>query len=246
MNLWLEDRGRVFVIGHRGASAHAPENTLAAFALAHEQGADGIELDVDCCASGEPIVIHDDTVDRTTNGSGDVRSMTLEQLRALDAGRGERIPLLDEVLAYVKSQDRFLVNIEIKGFGFKNVGVENTVAQTVRRHACEERVLFSSFNPLSVRRLSKLIPDVPRAILYDRTMSIFYRKVWFEPFMPHEFRHPDYTMVTRDYVEHLREQGKRVNCWTVNDSDQIKRVCACGVSGIIGDSPKKIIEALSA
>jgi glycerophosphoryl diester phosphodiesterase len=92
VNLWLEPRSRPLVIGHRGASAHAPENTMRAFQLAMAQHADGIEIDVKRCASGEVVVMHDATVDRTTNATGDVSKLTLAELRAIDAGDGERVP----------------------------------------------------------------------------------------------------------------------------------------------------------
>jgi glycerophosphoryl diester phosphodiesterase len=101
MNHWLESHTRPLIVGHRGASAHAPENTLAAFRLAREQGADAIELDAKRCASGEVVIMHDATLNRTTNGDGNVHEWSLAELHSLDAGKGERIPTLDEVLELV-------------------------------------------------------------------------------------------------------------------------------------------------
>ena len=97
-NLWLAPHSHPLVLGHRGACAHAPENTLASFRLAREQRADGIEFDTKRCASGEVVIMHDISVDRTTNGHGDVHTLTLAELRALDAGGGQPVPTLDEVL----------------------------------------------------------------------------------------------------------------------------------------------------
>ena len=245
MNYWLEHHDRPLIIGHRGASAHAPENTLAAFLLAWTQGADGVELDVTRCATGEVVVIHDDTVDRTTNGTGRVSAMSLAELRGLDAGDGQRIPTLDEVIAETAGAPRpFLLNIEVKDAPALRGDLEAAVVTVVRRHGCEERVLFSSFNPLSVRRLAQLAPDVPRGILYHHAMPIYLREVWMAPLMPHEFRHPDIGAITPEFVAKLKAQGKRVNTWTVNEPADIVRAAESGVHGIIGDSPRTIREVL--
>lgn len=245
MNHWLHQLDRPLIIGHRGASAHAPENTLAAFMLAVAQGADGVELDVMRCATGEVVVIHDDTVDRTTDGTGWVRKMSLAKLRELDAGDGERIPTLDEVIAATAGATRpFLLNIEVKNYATPFDGLEQLVVEVVRRHGCEDRVLFSSFNPLAVRRLAQLAPDIPRGILYHHDMPIHLREVWMAPLVPHEFRHPDISFITPEFVAKLKARGKRVNTWTVNERADIARAAASDVHGIIGDSPLVIREVL--
>jgi len=245
MNYWLEHHDRPLIIGHRGASAHAPENTLAAFLLAWAQGADGVELDVTRCATGEVVVIHDDTVDRTTNGVGRVSAMSLAELRALDAGDGQRIPTLDEVIIETAGAPRpFLLNIEVKVTPALRGDLEAAVVAVVRRHGCEARVLFSSFNPLSVRRLAQIAPDVPRGILYHHAMPIYLREVWMAPLMPHQFRHPDIGAITPELVARLKAQGKRVNTWTANHPAEIARAAESGVHGIIGDSPRMIREVL--
>jgi glycerophosphoryl diester phosphodiesterase len=246
MNLWLETHNRPLLIGHRGASMHAPENTLAAFQLAMAQGADGIELDVKRCAGGEVVVMHDATVDRTTNGKGAVHEMTLAQLRALDAGAGERVPTLDEVIELTATSSApFLINIEVTNYSTPLDGLEQCVVNVVKRHNCGARILFSSFNPLGVKRLAGLLPDVPRGLLYAGDMPIFLRDVWLAPFAPHEFRHPDADMVTPEYVARLIALGKRINTWTVNTPEEIARVAQCGVQGIIGDSPATMRKVLS-
>src|SRR4029450_12728715 len=145
MNEWLVTRKRPLIIGHRGASAHAPENTLAAFRLARQQGADGIDLDVTRCLSGQIVVIHDDTLNRTTNGDGNVNEWALSELLSLDAGKGERIPTLDEVFETVGPH--LLINVEVKNPTTRNSGVEAAVVEVVRRHNMAGRVLFSCFNP---------------------------------------------------------------------------------------------------
>ncbi|MCS6772702.1 MAG: hypothetical protein NZ693_01140 [Thermoflexales bacterium] len=248
MNAWLSDRPLPLVIAHRGASAHAPENTLAAFRLAMEQGADGAELDVMCCASGEVVVIHDDTVDRTTNGRGRVSALSLRALKQLDAGAGERIPTLSEVLtATERPGTPFLLNIELKPNAAPRDQLEAKVVDLVRQHACTERVLFSSFNPLIVRRLARLAPEVPRAILYFSGMPKLLRALVIALAGAHEFQHPDHRLVVPEHVQRLRAIGKRVNTWTVNTLEDALRVGRAGVAGIIGDSPSLLrasVEAL--
>jgi glycerophosphoryl diester phosphodiesterase len=245
MNLWLEQHTRPLIIGHRGASMHAPENTLAAFQMAMAQGADGIELDVKRCATGEVVVMHDATVDRTTDGKGAVHELSLAQLRALNAGKGERVPTLDEVIeTTASSATPFLINIEVTNYSTPFDGLEQCVVDVVKRHDCAERILFSSFNPLGVKRLAGLLPEVPRGMLYYHAMPVYLRDVWLAPFVPHEFRHPDFSMVTPEYVAKLAAQNKRINVWTVNTPEEIARMAQCGVQGIIGDSPAMMREVL--
>jgi glycerophosphoryl diester phosphodiesterase len=246
MNLWLDTHAHPLVIGHRGASAHAPENTMRAFQVAMAQRADGIELDVKKCASGEVVVMHDETVDRTTNGTGRTHALTLAQLRALDAGDGERVPTLEEVFELITSHPTFLINIEVTNYPTPRDGLERDVVEIVKRHGLAERVLFSSFNHLLVRRLAALLPDVPRGLLYARDMPLPLRNVWLSPFIKHEFRHPQHAMVTRDFVDMMRARGRAVNAWTVNDDADVRRMIAAGVSGIIGDSPESIRRVMGA
>nr|MCU0514644.1 glycerophosphodiester phosphodiesterase [Anaerolineae bacterium] len=146
--------GQTLVFGHRGAKAYAPMNTLPAFELAATQGAHGIELDVHRSRDGYPVIVHDFTVDHTTDGRGLVTALTLAELKALDAGSwfspafaGTRIPTLDEVFAAVGQ--RLYINVEIKAAHEDSDGVEQVVADCIVRHAMQRRVLVSSFNPLT-------------------------------------------------------------------------------------------------
>jgi len=246
MNLWLQSFPAPLVIGHRGASAHAPENTLAAFRLARDQGADGIEFDVKRCKSGEVVIMHDVSVDRTTHGRGNVHELALRELRALDAGRGERVPLLDEAFEELGARGRpgFLFNVEVTNYHTRRDGLEAAVVEVVRRHAIARQVLFSSFNPFSLHQLSLRAPDIPRAILVAPDMPLYLRNVWLGPLVSHQFRHPHFSMVTPGEVETLGGRSLRVNAWTVNDRDEARRLAACGVCGLIGDSPVGMREAL--
>lgn len=254
-NFWLDfSHMRPLVIGHRGASAHAPENTLAAFVLALDQGADGIEFDIKRCQTGEVVIMHDETVDRTTNGTGRVHEMTLSQLRELDAGSGEhageRVPLLDEVFEQLGQRETasgkpFIFNVEVTNYPSPYDELELAVVEVVRRHKMESRVLFSSFNPVSVARLNQLAPEIPRAILYDASMPIFLRNVWLGPLVPHQFRHPHFNMVTPKMVQDLLRKNLRVNAWTVNAPEEMRRLIDCGVNGLIGDSPQTMRDVLT-
>ncbi len=243
MNLWRESRSHPLVIGHRGASAHAPENTLAAFRLAIEQGANGIELDVKRCQTGHVVVMHDATVDRTTNGSGQVHKLSIDALRSLDAG-GEPVPLLSEVFELIEAAPGFLINIELTNYSTPRDGLEREVARLIKKHAIAERVLFSSFNHLLVRKLAALMPEIPRGLLYYKNMPLPMRNVWISPFIKHEFRHPHHSMITADFVTAMRVARRGVNAWTVNAPADIRRMGAYGVSGIIGDSPATIRKTL--
>ncbi len=251
MNHWLDSsHTQPLVIGHRGASQHAPENTLAAFRLAHTQGADGIEFDIKRCKTGEVVIMHDATVNRTTNGVGSVETLSLAELHALDAGHSEPVPTLDELFAEqgrhaAPSGKPFLFNVEVTNYTTRNDGLEAAVVALIQRHNIAERVLFSSFNPWSVRKLAQLAPDIPRAILYSRDMPIFLRRVWLAPWVAHQFRHPEKDMIDAAKVQTLARQNLRVNAWTVNERADIVRMMRCRVNGIIGDSPQTMREVLS-
>ncbi|MCX7838407.1 MAG: glycerophosphodiester phosphodiesterase family protein, partial [Anaerolineae bacterium] len=223
------------ILAHRGASAYAPENTLAAFNLAFELGADGIELDVSLTRDGIPVVIHDDTVDRTTNGHGAVNQFTLAELQQLDASnrmekyRGEKIPTLEEVLRAVGT--RGLINIEIKSTGLKTDGVEMAVLAAIENTGAS-RVLISSFNPLALRRMLLLDPRLPRGLLYAPRLPIFLRRAWLRPLVRPAALHPHFSMVTREWVQWAHARGYQVNTWTVDDPEVTRRLIEWGVDSL--------------
>lgn len=232
----------VLNIAHRGASKVAPPNTLAAFVKAVELGADGIEFDVHLSADGVPVVIHDFAVDATTDGHGRVADMTLAQLKALDAGSrfdlafaGERIPTLGEVLDAVG--DRLLLNVELKSTSVRDNGLERAVIGQIERRGLSDRVLISSFNPFSLRRAGRIAPHIPLGLLYAPDLPLPLRRAWLAPLAPHQARHPHYSMVDARYMAWARRSGYRVNVWTVDEPDEMRRLIALGVDGIITDVP---------
>jgi glycerophosphoryl diester phosphodiesterase len=221
------------IIAHRGASAHAPENTMAAFQLALDQGADGIELDVMLCQDGRPVVIHDDTLDRTTNGTGRVVDQTLSDLKQLDAGKGEKIPSLAEVLATFGG--RFLINIELKNYQSLFDALPVAVADLINHYDLAESVLMSSFNPFNLPRFRRHAPGIPLGLL----TNVGQAKKWLWRLFRYDALHPYYSDVDQVLVAALKARGKQVNVWTVDDSEELLRLAALGVDGIITNDPQR-------
>ncbi len=242
-------QGRPLVFGHRGAKAYAPMNTVPAFELALEQGADGIELDVHLSSDGELVIVHDFVVDSTTDGSGYIRDMSLAQLKELDAGswfgdafRGVRIPTLNEVFEAVGN--RLFINVEIKSKSLRSDGIEQAVAGRINHFGLARRVIVSSFNPLALWRFRAAdVADVPMGFLHAPD-SPFYA-----PYMliglAHQARHPQHTMIDERYMTWVKRKGYVVNTWTVNDPRRAVALRDLGVNAIITDSPDTILEALS-
>src|SRR5690606_31290203 len=208
--------GQTLVLGHRGASAYAPMNTLPAFELAAAQGADGIELDVWLCAGGEQLVIlHDATVDHTTDGSGYVFEKSFAELRELDASyqfeayRGVQIPTLDEVFEAVGR--KLLINVEIKADERMIPGTERAVADCIRRHGMSRRVLVSSFSAQVLKNFHEVMPEVPIAFLYDTdTPASEWATI---ASVPHQAIHPRHTLVDAALMEKARADSHVVNTW---------------------------------
>lgn len=243
MNAFLQPRSRPLNLGHRGASAYAPENTLAAFRLAAEMGADGVELDAKVSRDGVVVVMHDPTVDRTTGGSGRVSDLALADLKRLDAGSkfdrrfaGECVPTLEEVFDAVA--DRLIVNIELTNYSSPADALELNVIDLIARRDLADRVMVSSFNPLSLRRVKRSAPHVVCGLLYSPGDPIYLRQTWGAPLIPYlEARHPAYRMVDADYVRKYHARGQRINVWTVNEEDDMRRMIEAGVDAIMTDRP---------
>lgn len=237
------------IFGHSGAQAYAPANTLPAFELAVRQGADGTELDVHRSKDGHPVVIHDFTVDRETDGTGNVADLTLADLKALDAGvrfapefAGTRIPTLDEVFEAVGKQ--LLINVEIKSMTRETDGVEETVAQCILRHNMQERVIISSFNPMALRRFRAQLPDVPLGFLYAPSMPAVVIELISG--FGYEAFHPEHNLIDEALVGASHAMGHVVNAWTVNDTARAVDLAKLGVDLIMTDMPDQIRSAIQA
>jgi glycerophosphoryl diester phosphodiesterase len=237
-------------LGHRGASAAAPANTLAAFRLAMELGADGFELDVQLTADNELVVIHDFSVDHTTNGSGLVRLKNLEDLKRLDAGvrfaprfSGERIPTLREVFA--QAGKRPFINVEIKTASPRGNGLEPRLVALIREHGLGERLVVSSFNPFALWRMRRLAPDLKLALLYADDLPRYLRDRWLA-FLSHPSAlNPKYSMASAGHVRWAQEHGYGLFVWTVDDEAEMRRLISLGVTGIITNKPDVLKKVLS-
>jgi glycerophosphoryl diester phosphodiesterase len=234
-------------VAHRGYSSQYPENTLAAFNGAIDAGAHMIELDVNLSRDRQLVVIHDETVDRTTNGTGAVAAQTLSRIGRLDAGswfdprfRGERIPTLAQVLDAVKG--RVLVNIEIKPEAFEGHGpadaVERQVLDLIREKSMLDDVLVSSFEWLVLENLRKREPGIALGLLSDvpadESLHHWYRRIkgfsW----------HPDFRVLTRQQVDTFHDLGARVFPYAVDGRIDTRAMLAMGVDGLIVDDPRQM------
>jgi glycerophosphoryl diester phosphodiesterase len=236
----LESLTRPVIFAHRGASAHAPENTLAAFELALAQGADAIELDVKLSADGHAVVIHDGTVDRTTGAQGRVWEMPLADLRSLDAGSffserfsGEKIPTLEEVFDAVGR--RTFINVELTNYDTPRDHLVETVCSLVKKFGLQKRVLFSSFHMSALSSARSYLPEIPRGLLAtDDWRGIWVRSFVFA-FGDYQALHPNVKDASPQQVQYAHRLGRRVHVWTVNAEADMRRLFKWGVDGIFTD-----------
>jgi glycerophosphoryl diester phosphodiesterase len=249
-----------FIFGHRGAAAYAPENSLAAFALAVQQGAQGIELDVHLTADGQIVVMHDDTVDATTDGHGAISQMTLAQVRQLHlhprghqahAGAAtETVPLLSEVF------DRFVpgslvVNVELKPS--KTTDLAEAVAQLIAQRNAAGQVLVSSFDRFTLAYLQQHHPALRRALLYPASsfegmmVSMRHSLGWLTGAhaLGCEAVHLYWRMVTPAVVERAHLLDLDLNVWTVDDERAIRHLAQLDVDGIITNDPARALAVVT-
>ena len=243
------DLSRPIIFAHRGASAHAPENTLASFELALSQGADALELDARLSADGQVVVIHDPTVDRTTNGHGRVAQLTSTELRSLDAGgffsekyRGEKIPLLEEV--FEAAGKKAFINVELKNHPTSRDPLVERVCALITKHGLEKRIIFSSLLASNLGKAKRLLPEVPRGLLALRGwMGAWARSFGFS-FGDYIALHPHLTDVTKEQIVRVHRLKRRVHVWTVNQAEDMARLNTWGVDGIFTDDPQLALRAL--
>jgi len=235
--------GHTRIFAHRGSSKAAPENTMAAFQKALEEKAEGLEIDVHLTRDGEMVVLHDEWVDRTTDGSGWVRDFALEELKRLDNGRwfssrfeGQRIPTLDEVLEWILDTGLHL-NIELKNNRVPYPGMEEEVIRLVERFAMEERVIISSFHHDSLMHVRKFRPKWRIGLLYDSAMS----EPWlYAKRMGADAIHPHYSVVDDEAVRLCHDHGIHVRPYTVDDPALMERFLMLQVDAIITNVPDRL------
>jgi glycerophosphoryl diester phosphodiesterase len=247
----------IVVVAHRGASAQAPENTMEAFRLGVEAGADAIELDVHLTADGQLAVIHDDTLDRTTDRTGAIRDLTMDQVREADAGanftrdgdagypyrgRGLTVPTLDEVLAWLPDGTGLVIEIKARE-------AADAVVTAVRDHAVRRSggLAVISFDEAAIERVRELDPEIRTGYLLVPTQPIEPAMVWATEH-GHAGVHPwegDLGLDPLPLLAQARAYGREIGCYVVNDPERMKHLAACGLWGFVTDVPDVARAALS-
>jgi glycerophosphoryl diester phosphodiesterase len=239
------------VIGHRGAPAYAPDNTLTGFDLAFQLGADGIELDVVLTADGIPVVFHPEMdPQHPTHGYKSLKGMTLAQVKQIDVGgwfgkkfRGEKIPTLAEVFELVNK--RGIVNVEIKDWTLENNGIEEKTIQVIESAGMQDQVILSSFQPVRLRRVMKIASHYPRGLIYSATLPPPITHPLFRAIAQPTALHLQYPLVTREYVAWARSKGYAISVWHTIDPNELRRQVALGVDSIMSNAPevlRKIVD----
>lgn len=236
----------MLVVAHRGYSSKAPENTMAAFELALDVGCDGLELDVHLTKDGEVIVVHDHTLERTSNGTGIVEKHTLAELQKLDAGswfapefKGERLPSLREVCELVKDKE-LLFNVELKvAQGYEQLNQK--VLELLNEYDLHERTVISSFNHYALVHFKEISPQTRTGILYSAAL-----------FNPWEYAksigatalHPKHQTIIPEIVAGAHASGVMVNSWTVDEPEDIERMKLAKIDSIITNVPERVQKLL--
>jgi glycerophosphoryl diester phosphodiesterase len=227
------------VQAHRGASGHAPENTIPAFLLARRMGADGIECDIHLSADGEFMVCHDETVNRTSNGHGKISEMTVPELKKLDFGSwygaeyaNTRIPTLDEMLDVVSCME--IINIEVKSFGEDSTDAIDRFYAILSGRNVLKKVIISSFHIELLREMKERHPDFYTAFLYEgkREAGILLAKEYLCDAI-----HPYKGDVDENLISLAREKELGINVWTLNEEEEIEHIGQLGVTGVITNYP---------
>lgn len=240
---------RPLIIAHRGASQLAPENTMTAFEKAIAQKADGIELDVWKCKSGQIVVTHNCQTKILTGKEGNVEKMSLKELQKLDFGmhkgaefRGEKIPLLRDVLDLCKELP--IINIEIKGTKLKSNGIELDVAEMIIRSKLLRHALVSSFNPAILLRLQALNPAIRLGLLLYEKSPLALRRGWSAKLLKPYSLHPSNVLLKKKMVERAHKKKSKVIVWTVNNTQQLEACMLAKVDAMITDDPQWMHDAL--
>lgn len=241
--------GTPVVWAHRGASGYLPENTLPAFQNAVEMGVYGIELDIHKTKDGQLVVIHDEKIDRTSNGNGYVRDYTLEELRRYnynatmpEACPHADIPTMREVFELIKPTNLH-INIEIKNGVYFYEDIEKDIIAMTKEFDMEDRVIYSSFNHYSIMKVKELDPEAHTGFLYmDGTLDMpeYGRDHGVEALHP-----ALYNVQYPNYVERCHEYGLKINSWTINSKQYMKMACEMGIDGIITNYPDTALEIVA-
>lgn len=232
---------RPLLFGHRGSPIDHPENTLASFADCLSHHIDGIELDVQRCKSGELLVIHDYHLQRVAGHPGKVAELTYKELKEIDIGNGEHVPLLSDVFA-LGGTDLYY-DIEIKAPDTKNLGLERLLLEQIHDHGLESHCLVSSFNPISLLRFKHMSKKaIPTALIYGDESGV--PRILRHGFGRH-ITHPSYLKPSKEQIREAQSFGYQLCAWTVDDREEAKSLLDQGVMGIISNNPKALKDLFS-
>jgi glycerophosphoryl diester phosphodiesterase len=231
--LWRTDR--MLIWAHRGASAHATENTVAAFELAAGHGADGVEFDVRLCASGEVVVFHDDTLERLAGRPEAIEHLSLRQVAQIELVGGHPIPTLATALEAIA--DRLLINVEIKSIRTGRPSrLPAAVAAVVTASRAQDRVVVSSFDPVALWQFHLAAPSVPLGFLLAADAPAPWRTLG--GVLGATSLHVDHSLCTVDTIRHWRRRGFAVHAWTVDDPARLRVLSAAGLDGVFANDPR--------
>ncbi|MDP2683905.1 MAG: glycerophosphodiester phosphodiesterase family protein [bacterium] len=225
----------ILKIGHRGACGYEPENTLISFQKAIELNVDMVELDVHLSINNDIIVMHDETVNRTTNGTGYVKQQTLSELRQLSAGKGEKIPTLEQTLNLINK--RVKLNIELKGLNTAKPTTELIMKYVKQNNWKYQDFLVSSFNANELLEFFKILPQINIGVIYNKVPNDYIKLAQklnaYSINLSQEF-------ITQKLIDDIHNHGLKVLVYTVNHNEDIKKIKSMGIDGIFSDYPDRL------
>lgn len=244
------------VVAHRGASGYAPENTMAAIKKAITMGVDMIEIDVQLSKDKEVVLMHDLTVDRTTNGKGKVRDLYLEEIKKLDAGKwfsseflGEKVPTLEEVIQAINGQCKLL--IEVKRVKSKKLEIENKIVQLINKYNAYNWCIVQSFETQVIKNIQALDKSIECHKLVTMNISVLPLHIdsriktgTIYKYKTVQSINPYFKMLNKRKVNKIHSRGQKIITWTVNEPEDMKRMIEMGVDGIITNYPDRLIQLL--
>lgn len=217
----------VTIIAHRGASAYEPENTLRAIRKALELNSKMIEVDVRSSKDGKIVVIHDESVDRTTNGKGLVKNLMLEEIKKLDAGKGERIPTLQEVINAVRKRAILIIEIKV-------LNIEDSIVKTIEKEDIEKEVIVTSFNHHILKKIKDLNPVIKTGVIF-KCHPIKSADLALNANADSLF--PEHKYLSEEMVKEAHENGLKIYPWTIDDPNRANELIEIGVDGIVTNKP---------
>lgn len=237
-----DEKSDVLIVGHRGAMGYAPENTLESFKLAHEMGVDFLEFDVQMTKDGVLVALHDTDVSRTTNGTGQIKDLTLEELKQLDAGSkfnkkhaGARIPTVREIFEEFGDETKYYIETKSPQ---SYPGIEEKLIALINEFNLLDKVILHSANIESLSKLHKLAPDAELGLLLWYTETAYISDEEIDN-IPEYIKYiiPNHEYLTKEYIEKVKKAGFLIHTYTVNEKEDFRRLVEIGVEGVITNYP---------